>query len=105
LLLVLAFAIPLDFLVSYMNSAYIAWSMERKVLVCVVVAAASNIVLNWFAIPRYGAMAAAVNTVISYAIYLAGLVIAGKKAKELQHAGTEILETDSINGPGGASGW
>jgi len=105
LLLVLAFAIPLDFLVSYLNSAYIAWSMERKVLVCVVVAAASNIVLNWFGIPRYGAMAAAVNTVISYAIYLAGLVIAGNKARELQHVGTEILQTDSINGPGGASGW
>jgi len=43
--------------------------------------------------------------VISYVIYLAGLVIAGNKARELQHAGTEILETDSINGPGSASGW
>ncbi|HWS97036.1 MAG TPA: polysaccharide biosynthesis C-terminal domain-containing protein [Candidatus Methylomirabilis sp.] len=105
LLLVLAFAIPLDFLVSYLNSAYIAWSMERKVLVCVVVAAASNIVLNWFGIPRYGAMAAAVNTVISYAIYLAGLVIAGNKAKNLQHATTQILDNDNSNGPGGASEW
>ena len=83
LLLVLACAIPLDFLVSYLNSAYIAWSMERKVLVCTVIAAVSNIVLNWIGIPRYGALAAAVNTVISYAIYLAGLAIAGRTAKEL----------------------
>ncbi len=86
LLLVLACAIPLDFLVTYLNSAYIAWSMERKVLVCTVVAAVTNIVLNWIGIPRYGAMAAAVNTVISYVVYLAGLAIAGKMAKELLRA-------------------
>ncbi|HEY4930983.1 MAG TPA: polysaccharide biosynthesis C-terminal domain-containing protein [Terriglobales bacterium] len=86
LLLVLACAIPLDFLVTYLNSAYIAWSMERKVLVCAVVAATSNVLLNLIGIPRYGAMAAAVNTVISYAIYLACLAIAGRRAKELQHA-------------------
>ena len=86
LLLVLACAIPLDFLVSYLTSAYIAWSMERKVLVCVLVAAASNVVLNWIGIPRYGALAAAVNTVISYAIYLACLAIAGSTAKEIPRA-------------------
>src|SRR5271166_3323718 len=78
LLLVLACAIPLDFLVTYLNSAYIAWSMERKVLVCAVVAAASNVVLNWIGIPRYGAMAAAVNTVLSYFVYFLALVWAGK---------------------------
>lgn len=82
LLLVLACAIPLDFLVSYLNSAYIAWSMERKTLVCAVVAAASNVVLNWIGIPRYGAMAAAVNTVISYVIYLVGLVIGGRAVRD-----------------------
>ena len=84
LLLVLACAIPLDFLVTYLNSAYIAWSMERKVLVCAVVAAVGNMALNWYGIPRYGAMAAAVNTVISYAIYLTSLAIAGSTAKELR---------------------
>ncbi len=85
LLLVLACAIPLDFLVTYLNSAYIAWSMERKVLVCAVVAAASNVVLNWIGIPRYGAMAAAVNTVISYLVYLVALALAGRTARELAH--------------------
>jgi O-antigen/teichoic acid export membrane protein len=85
LLLVLACAIPLDFLVSYLTSAYIAWSMERKVLVCVLVAAVSNVVLNWIGIPRYGAMAAAVNTVLSYLVYLAALALAGRTAKELTH--------------------
>jgi O-antigen/teichoic acid export membrane protein len=89
LLLVLACAIPLDFLVTYLNSAYIAWSMERKVLVCAVVAATSNVVFNWIGIPRYGAMAAAVNTVISYAIYMVCLVVAGHTAKELPRAKLE----------------
>ncbi len=56
--------------------------MERKTLICAVVAAASNVVLNWIGIPRYGAMAAAVNTVISYVIYLVGLVIGGRAVRD-----------------------
>jgi len=63
LLLLLACCIPLDFLTSYLSNAYIAWSMERGVLMCVVVAAGSNVVLNLATIPRYGAMAAAIRGV------------------------------------------
>jgi len=73
LLFVLAWAIPLDFLTSWLSNAYIAWGMERKVLLCTVIAAASNVLLNVAEIPRYGAMAAAVNTLISYLIFLACL--------------------------------
>jgi len=92
LLLVLVCAIPLDFVVTYLNSAYIAWSMERKVLACTAIAAVSNIVLNSIWIPRYGALAAAVNTVISYAIYAVGLAIAGRTAKELARTKVDTAE-------------
>src|ERR1035438_8198033 len=78
LLLLLAWCVPLDFLTSYLSNAYLAWSMERRVLVCTLVAAGVNIVLNLFGIPRYGATAAAVNTLISYLVFLASLALAGR---------------------------
>jgi O-antigen/teichoic acid export membrane protein len=83
LLVLLAWAVPLDFLTSYLSNAYIAWGMEKKTLMCTVIAAASNIVLNLIWIPRHGAKAAAVNTLISYVIFLASLAVAGRSAREL----------------------
>lgn len=83
LLLLLAWAIPFDFLTSYLSNAYIAWGMEKKILMCTAVAAGSNVVLNFIWIPVYGATAAAVNTLISYVIFLAALALAGRFAKEL----------------------
>jgi O-antigen/teichoic acid export membrane protein len=83
LLILLAWAVPLDFLTSYLTSAYIAWGMERKMLLCTLIAAASNIVLNLIWIPAYGAKAAAVNTLISYVIFLLSLAVAGRSAREL----------------------
>ena len=83
LLLLLACAIPLDFLTTYLSNAYIAWGMEKKVLLCTTVAAGSNVVLNLIWIPAYGAKAAAANTVISYAVFLASLTLAARFAKEL----------------------
>jgi O-antigen/teichoic acid export membrane protein len=83
LLLLLAWCLPLDFLTSYLSNAYIAWGMERKVLLCALFAAANNVVLNWIEIPRYGALAAAANTVISYLVYLVALALAGRTAREL----------------------
>ena len=62
LLMLIAWAIPLDFLTSYLINAYIAWGMEKKILICTVIGAGSNILLNLFSIPAYGATAAAVNT-------------------------------------------
>jgi O-antigen/teichoic acid export membrane protein len=85
LLSLLAWAIPLDFLTSYLSNAYIAWSMEKKVLVCTAIAAGSNVILNLIWIPTHGATAAAVNTLISYVIFLAALAFAGRYAKELIH--------------------
>jgi O-antigen/teichoic acid export membrane protein len=83
LLVLLAWAIPLDFLTSFLSNAYIAWGMETRVLLSITLAAATNIVLNLFWIPLYGATAAAVNTLISYVVLLTSLAVAGRSAKEL----------------------
>jgi O-antigen/teichoic acid export membrane protein len=90
LLLLLAWAIPLDFLTSYLSNAYIAWGMEKKILLCTAVAAGSNAMLNLVSIPTYGATAAAVNTLIAYAIFLVGLAVAGRSVTAMvRQAGPE----------------
>src|ERR1039457_1236453 len=83
LLLLLAWAIPLDFLTSYLSNAYIAWGMEKKVLLCTIIAAGANIVLNLIWIPAYGATAAAVNTLVAYVIFLTCLILTKRHAGEL----------------------
>jgi len=83
LLILLAWSIPLDFLTSYLSNAFIAWGMEKKILLCTGIAAASNIVLNLAFIPSLGAWGAAVNTLLSYAILLTALWFVGRTAKEL----------------------
>jgi O-antigen/teichoic acid export membrane protein len=83
LLVVLAWSIPLDFMTSYLSNAFIAWGMEKKILLCTGIGAASNIVLNLAFIPSQGARGAAVNTLLSYAIFLTALCFVGKTAKEL----------------------
>jgi len=93
LLAILAWAIPLDFLTSYLSTAYIAWAMEKKVLLCTAIAAGSNVVLNLIWIPAYGATAAAVNTLVSYVIFLASLALAGWYASELGRTPTQKVAT------------
>ena len=88
LMCLLSWCLPLDFLTSYLSNAYIAWGMEKKVLVCAAVAAGSNILLNLATIPRYGAMAAAVNTILAYFIYLGMLAWAGRRIAE---SGTALV--------------
>lgn len=83
LLMLLAWAIPLDFLTSYLANAYIAWGMEKKILLCTAIAAGTNVVLNLIWIPVYGAKAAAVNTLVSYVVLLLSLAISGRSAEEL----------------------
>jgi O-antigen/teichoic acid export membrane protein len=82
LLLLLGWSIPLDFMTSYLSNAYIAWGMQKKILLCTGIGAASNIALNLTFIPRYGARGAAINTLLSYAIFLAALGFAGRTARE-----------------------
>jgi O-antigen/teichoic acid export membrane protein len=75
LLAILACAIPIDFLTSNLSNAYIAWGMERQVLVCTATGAVTNIGLNVAFMPIYGAKAAAINTVVSYIVFLTSLII------------------------------
>ena len=82
LLLLLAWSIPLDFMSSYLSNAFIAWGMEKKVLLCTGIGAASNIVLNLALIPRYGARGAAIDTLLSYAIFLTTLFFVGRTVKQ-----------------------
>jgi O-antigen/teichoic acid export membrane protein len=79
LLLILLCAVPLDFLTSYLSNAYLAWNMERDVLLCALLAAGTDVALNLYGIPRYGAMAAAINTVISYVVYLVALALSVRR--------------------------
>ena len=88
LLLLLAWSIPLDFMTSYLSNAYIAWGMEKKILVCTGIGAASNILLNLAFIPRYGARGAAINTLLSYAVFLVALGFVGRTVPELSSAST-----------------
>ena len=78
LLLLLACCLPIDFLTSYLSNAYIAWGMEKTVLWCTAIAAGGNILLNLYGIPRYGATAAAINTLISYLVFLACLALGAR---------------------------
>jgi O-antigen/teichoic acid export membrane protein len=92
LLLILACCIPLDFLTSYLSNAYFAWNMERHVLKCALLAAGTDIALNLYSIPRYGALAAAINTAISYFVYLATLAWVGWRS-----AATRFLPDQALN--------
>jgi O-antigen/teichoic acid export membrane protein len=83
LLILLAWSIPLDFMTSYLSNAFIAWGMEKKILWSTGIGAASNIVLNLAFIPSHGAQAAAINTLVSYGIFLTTLCLIGRTAKEL----------------------
>jgi len=87
LLLLLAWSLPLDFLSSYLSNAFLAWGMERKVLAATGISAVTNIVLNWALLPRLGAWGAALNTLISYGVLLAMLLLAARIAKEAGFAG------------------
>jgi O-antigen/teichoic acid export membrane protein len=97
LLSILAWAIPLDFLTSYVSNAYLAWNMEKKVLLCTAIAAGSNVVLNLIWIPAHGATAAAVNTLVAYVIFLGGLAVVGWYASELGRSPVARVATESMH--------
>jgi O-antigen/teichoic acid export membrane protein len=82
LLGLLAWSLPLDFVSSYLSNAFLAWGMERKVLTATGLGAVTNIVLNWILLPHLGAWGAALNTLVSYAVLLAALLLAASSAKE-----------------------
>jgi O-antigen/teichoic acid export membrane protein len=89
LLGILACAIPLDFLTSYLNNAYISWGMETRVLRSIAIATAFNVTLNLLWLPMYGARAAAANTLASYIILLISLITIGRsQSRSLRYTET-----------------
>jgi O-antigen/teichoic acid export membrane protein len=69
-LVILAFAVPLEFVASVKGTAYVAAGRERGTLVCVAIAAITNVVGNLIWIPAHGMFAAAWVTLASYAALL-----------------------------------
>lgn len=59
-------AIPFDFATSFLITTLVAWNHPRRVLTATGTAVLSNVLLNYFLIPRYRAMGAAYATPLSY---------------------------------------
>jgi O-antigen/teichoic acid export membrane protein len=62
--------VPLEFVASVKGTAYVAAGRERGTLVCVAIAAITNVAGNLIFIPAHGMMAAAWVTLASYAALL-----------------------------------
>jgi len=72
---ILAVAVPLEFIASVKGTSYVAAGRERGTLVCVAIAAITNLVGNWIWIPAHGMQAAAWVTIASYAALLAAYAV------------------------------
>jgi len=70
----LLFAIPLDFVTSVLLTVLVAWDHPRRVIAATGTAVATNVLLNVFLIPRYGASGAAYATPLSYIPFLLTLI-------------------------------
>lgn len=71
----LAWAIPLDFVVAAKGTAYVAAGRERLAAGCMAAAATTNVIVNLLLLPRWGVMGAATAALISYTTLLALYVI------------------------------
>jgi O-antigen/teichoic acid export membrane protein len=85
------FSIPLELGGAFLLTATIAWDRSSMALVSATAAASSNILLNFWLIPRYGAMGAAYATPLSYGVYLIALLLCSHKARSNRQ-----LSTDSV---------
>lgn len=83
---ILAFAVPLEFVASVKGTAYVAAGRERGTLVCVAIAAITNVVGNLIFIPGHGMQAAAWVTLASYAALLIAyaLVLDARPARSVR---------------------
>lgn len=70
----LLFAIPMDFVTSVLLTVLVAWDHPRRVIAATGTAVGTNVLLNLFLIPRYGARGAAYATPLSYIPFLLILV-------------------------------
>jgi O-antigen/teichoic acid export membrane protein len=85
----LLFAIPMDFVTSVLLTVLVAWDHPRRAITATGTAVGTNVLLNLFLIPRYGARGAAYATPLSYVPFLLILVW------QLHHAlrGRQLNET------------
>lgn len=74
LLRVLVFAIPMDFCVALLGTVFVSRGHDRAILAGTGSAAAVNIILNLFLIPRFQALGAAIATLASYSYLLTFLL-------------------------------
>jgi O-antigen/teichoic acid export membrane protein len=70
----LLLAIPIELIAAFLMTALIAWDHPRKVLCATGAAGAGNVLGNYWAIPRYGAMGASYVTPHSYGVFLIVLI-------------------------------
>jgi len=85
----LLFAIPLDFVTSVLLTVLVAWDHPRRVIAATGTAVGTNVILNLFLIPRYGARGAAYATPLSYIPFLLVLV------RQLRHASRQPESSQS----------
>jgi O-antigen/teichoic acid export membrane protein len=69
------YAIPIELLASFLFTAMIAWDRTRGALFATIIGCISNVALNVYLIPRYGAMGAAYAVPISYGVFLLILLV------------------------------
>jgi O-antigen/teichoic acid export membrane protein len=69
------FSIPLELGGAFMLTAMIAWDRSSMALLASAAAALSNVLLNFWLIPRHGAMGAAYATPLSYGVFLIALLL------------------------------
>jgi O-antigen/teichoic acid export membrane protein len=89
----LLFAIPLDFVTSVFMTVMVAWDHSRQVLIATITALTSNVLMNLYLIPRYGAMGAAYATPLSYIPFLIVLVWQMRNASGETHKQTPLENT------------
>jgi len=70
----LLFAIPFDFVASILLTVLVAWDHPGHVIAATGTAVTTNVLLNLFLIPRYGALGAAYATPLSYVPFLLTLL-------------------------------
>jgi O-antigen/teichoic acid export membrane protein len=70
----LLFAIPMDFVTSVLLTVLVAWDHPRRAITATGTAVGTNVLVNLFLIPRYGARGAAYATPLSYIPFLLILV-------------------------------
>lgn len=96
LLRILSFAIPMDFCVALLGTVFVSRGRDRVVLVTGAISAGANITMNWFLIPRMGALGAAWATVWSYVVLLTVFLFFLWRMPLMQHESISLVESEPV---------